>query len=114
LLNAMIPVQSFNIEKLAEAAAVDTSAVVAFMTDNGMEEAAAAASEGISAFEKWCDNFEMDYIRIAQYSSFGFEPLLGFLYGKKVEIQAVRIVLYGMMSRVDKDIIRERLRELYV
>jgi len=114
MLKALIPVEMFDTEKLAEAAAVDVQAVLAFLTENNWEEAAEAAQQSTSEFEKWSDNALMERMKSVQNNTFGVEPLIGFLYGKKVEIQAVRIVLYGILSQVSRDIIKERLRELYV
>lgn len=114
LLKAMIPVKSIDVEKLAEAAAQDVSAVVTFFTDDGMEGAAEAAQSSISEFEKWADNQQMEYIKGVQYNTFGFEPLFGFLYGKKAEVQAVRIALYGILNHIARETIKGRLRELYV
>ncbi len=81
---------------------------------SGHEDGAEAANRSISEFEKWSDNKLMDYVKSAQYKSFGFEPLLAFLYGKKTETQALRIVLYGLLNNIPKNTLRERLRELYV
>lgn len=113
LSNALIPVRHFDVEKLAEAASQDVSAVLSFLNDNNMEEAANAAQLSISEFEKWSDNEQMEFIRTIQNNTFGFEPLFGFLYGKRTEIQDVRIVLYGQLNQIAKDVIKERLRELY-
>lgn len=114
MLKALIPVSGFDVEKLAEAASVDMQAVLTFLTENNMGEAAEAAQQGISEFEKWSDNALTECMKTRKNNTFGVEPLIGFLYGKKVEIQAVRIVLYGILSQVSRDVIKERLRDLYV
>jgi len=56
----------------------------------------------------------MEYVKDAKNRSFGFEPLMAFLFGKKAEIQAVRIVLYGLLNHIPKNVLKERLREMYV
>lgn len=111
---ALVPVKRFDTEKLAAAAAADRQAVLAFLTENSLEDAVEAAQKSFSEFEKWSDNRLTECMKSVQNNTFGVEPLIGFLYGKKLEIQAVRIVLYGLLSQVPKDIIKERLRDLYV
>jgi V/A-type H+-transporting ATPase subunit C len=111
---AMLPSAGVNADALEEAAAQDVQAVIAALSADGFEDGAEAAQKSMRDFEKWSDNKLMDYVRAAQYNTFGFEPLLAFLFGKKTEIQAVRIVLYGLLNRVPKEILKERLRDMYV
>lgn len=111
---AMLSTNETNTEALVEAAASgDTGAVVAVFTANGFEGGAEAANQSVSDFEKWADNMLMDYVREAKMGTFGFEPLMGYLFGKKAEVQALRIVLYGLLNNVPKDTLKGRLRDLY-
>ncbi len=101
-------------DALLAAAAQDEAAVLNVFTESGYEDAAEAAKRSISEFEKWTDNALMDYIKSAKNSCFGFEPLVAYLFGKKAELQAVRIVLYGLLNEVPRNILKERLRDMYV
>ena len=56
----------------------------------------------------------MEYIKKAKLLCFGFEPILAFLIGKEYELQAVRIILSGKINGVPVEIIKERLRDMYV
>lgn len=114
LEEAMTPSGRIQAGRLAAAAAESVDAALEFITECGYTDAAEAARESMSAFEKWCDNQRMEYIRGYKNNSFGFEPVLAFLIGKQVEIQAVRMIVSGKENRVPAEIIRERLRELYV
>ncbi len=101
-------------DALAGASAQGRAAVLAVFTEYGYAGAVQAAEQSMSEFEKWSDNMLMDYVKNAKNSSFGFEPLLAFLFGKKAEIQAARIVLYGLLNHIPKNVLKERLREMYV
>ena len=68
----------------------------------------------VGAFERWCDNKKLAYAKKAKAQSFGFQPILAFLVGKSFEIQAVRIILSCKANGVEEQIIRERLRDMYV
>ena len=56
----------------------------------------------------------MEYIKKAKMKSFGFEPILAFLIGKEFELQTIRIILSGKQNNIPAEIIRERLRDLYI
>lgn len=68
----------------------------------------------MSYFEKLTDNYIMDYIKKAKYVSFGIEPLLGYIMAKENEIKTVRIIMVGKLNNVAPEVIRERLRDVYV
>ncbi|MDL2237522.1 V-type ATPase subunit [Christensenellaceae bacterium OttesenSCG-928-K19] len=112
--NAILPMKQMDTEPMVEAAAQGISAVYDWMGSNGYQEAAEAAQRSISEFEKWSDNRLMEFIQSVKNNTFGFEPLLAFLFGKKAEIQSVRIVLYGLLNHIPKETIKERLRDMYV
>lgn len=111
---SMLPGGEIDADILAAAAAQGTAAVLAVLSENGYGDAAQAAERPMSDFEKWADNALMEYVKDAKNRSFGFEPLMAFLFGKKAEIQAVRIVLYGLLNHIPKNVLKERLREMYV
>lgn len=83
-------------------------------------EAAAAAGQvavqgdGLTRFEKACDDAVNAYMQKAKYVSFGEQPLLGYLSAKDNEFTAVRIILTGRLADLPADVIRERLRNAYV
>ena len=114
LKNAMIPSAKIREEELAQAAAKGTEQVLAALEESGYADAASAARESMSAVEKWCDNQRMEYLKDYKNNSFGVEPILAFLIGKQSEIQAVRMIVSGKENRIPEELIRERLRELYV
>lgn len=67
-----------------------------------------------SAFEKFVDD---RLIRMAKESckraSEGMEPLLGYYLGTEAEKKVIHIIAGGIRTGSDREIIRERLREIY-
>ncbi|MDY3928974.1 MAG: V-type ATPase subunit [Clostridia bacterium] len=112
--DALIRSDGFNPDKLVEAALSSLQAVIDAIASYGYADAADCLKESFSAFEKWCDNQKIRYIKKAKLKNFGFEPILGFLIGKEFELQTVRIILSGKANNVPVQIIKERLRDLYV
>ena len=112
--NAVIFTQGVNVGKLIDAALVNVQELAEAFSKNGYPRAADALLVDFAEFEKWCDNYKINFIKKAKNKFFGFEPIMAFLIGKEYELQALRIILSGKNNDVDVDIIRERLRELYV
>lgn len=68
----------------------------------------------LNLFEKLSDNFIMNYVKNSKYISFGPEPLMTFIFAKETEIKAIRIIMVGKLNNVSPEVIRERLRDIYV
>lgn len=68
----------------------------------------------LNMLEKLSDNFIMEYIKKAKYVSFGPEPVIAYIYAKESEIKAVRMIMVGKFNNISPEVIRERLRDIYV
>jgi len=68
----------------------------------------------IQVLEKALDDYIMKYIQRAKLVTIGIEPLVAFLFAKETEIKNVRMILTGKVNHLPNDIIRERLRLIYV
>lgn len=67
-----------------------------------------------SLLEKLIDNYIMDIMKEAKMIPFGGEPLLAYIYAKETEIKVVRIIMVGKLNNITGEVIRERLRDIYV
>lgn len=77
-------------------------------------DAVQAIKESPSAFERWCDNVIMEEIKLQKNNHFSVEPLAAFILARESEIKSVRIILSGKLNNLSQDLIRERIREMYV
>lgn len=68
----------------------------------------------LSTIEMLRDNFIMNYIKNAKYISFGIEPLIAYVYAKENEIKAIRIIMVGKLNNIEPEVIKGRLRDIYV
>lgn len=68
----------------------------------------------ISSLEVLYDNFIIDEAKTARRVNFGPEPIIAYIIAKESEIKIIRIIVAGKINNVDIEVIRERLRELYV
>lgn len=71
-------------------------------------------SQRLSEFEKIMDNRLMKLQEPSRSIIFGPEPLFSYLYAKEAEIKALRIIMVSKINQLSPEVIRERLRDLYV
>jgi V/A-type H+-transporting ATPase subunit C len=71
-------------------------------------------SRDLGSIEKYGDNYIIDFIKKSKLTSFGPDPLIAYIIASENEIKALRIILTGKKNEVQPDIIRERLRDVYV
>ena len=56
----------------------------------------------------------MERLKLEKNEHFSIGPVIAYLLAKETEITAVRLILSAKLNDLDSDIIKERLRELYV
>lgn len=71
-------------------------------------------SGSANLLEKLIDNYIMGIMKEAKMIPFGGEPLLAYIYAKETEIKVVRIIMVGKLNNITGEVIRERLRDIYV
>jgi V/A-type H+-transporting ATPase subunit C len=58
-------------------------------------------------FEKMREAFLFNYIRRADFITFGIEPLIAYLYKKESEIRTMRTIFVGMLNNIPPETIKE-------
>lgn len=111
---AMAPCDSLNVNELVKAAQGGTDAVKEYLGGTMYAGGAAALEESPSAFERWCDNRMMETMRPQKYNAFSVGPLVAYLFARQNEIKTVRIILTGKQNGFSDEMIRERVRAMYV
>ena len=72
------------------------------------------ASNSASLLEKLSDNYIMDLMKGAKLATFGPERILSYISATETEIKVIRIIMIGKLNNIAEEVIRERLRDLYV
>ena len=103
-----------NIEKLAKAAGKGVEEVCSYLEQTQYKEAASSLNVSISAFEKWCDDFQIKSLKPQKWEPFTIGPLVAYILARQNEIKAVRMILSAKQNDLDIQMIKERLREMYV
>lgn len=105
---------TINVESLGVAAAKGFDDLVEYLRTTDFRDAADVLGESYVAFEKWCDDRLMQEIRKEKHNNFTVAPIAAYILAKESELKAVGLVLTAKQNKLDENIIRERLRELYV
>lgn len=114
ITRALAPCDTLNVTRLARAAVEGTESICDYLAGTDYAAAVEALAQSTSAFERWCDNMIINFIRPQQFQSFGIGPLAAYIYGRENEIKTVRIILSGKLNALPDASIRERIRDMYV
>ena len=114
ILRAMASCDSLDIEKLAAAAALDFDAIVAYLNLTAYRSAVDAIRSSMSAFEKWCDDYLTGKMRSQKWEPFGIGPIVAYILARESEMKAVRLILSAKQNAISEEIVKERLRSMYV
>lgn len=111
---AIAPCARLDRKKLCESTVKGEKELYAYLETTAYSKGAALLSKSTTAFEKWCDDTVTEISKKAKYIFFGFEPIAAYYFAKTAEIKTVRVILSGKKSGVPAEIIKERVRALYV
>lgn len=114
LNRALAECGTLDIKRLARAAVSGADSLLEYLAVTPYSGAAESIKKSLSAFERWCDNQIIDYIRPQKYNPFGIAPLAAYILARENEIKTVRIILSGKLNGFPDEFIRERLRDMYV
>ena len=114
VLKALTDVGGLNVKELAANSARGFAELAEYLSSTFLAEYVSLAESDFSAFEKQCDDLVTDKIAKAKYKAFGPEPILAYYFAKEAEIKTLHIILAGKMNGLEEDVIRKRVRKLYV
>ncbi len=114
ILRSMARCDSININKLSVAASKSIDEICSYLLTTNYKDSVNAMQESLTTFEKWCDNYIMNKLRSYKSDSFTIGPLVAYIIAKETEIKTVRLILTAKANDINDEVIRERVREMYV
>lgn len=106
--------ETLNVSQLGIAAAKGFDDLCAFLSGTEYEKCVEMLKVSNTAFEKWCDDILMNELKKEKYNQFGLSPIVAYMLACETELKAVGLILTGKQNKLDDNLVRERLRELYV
>ncbi|GAB6169459.1 V-type ATP synthase subunit C [Clostridium carnis] len=88
------------------------STIYSDMAKEGIESY--IATDSANLLEKLSDNYIMNLMKDSKLVTFGPERILSYIYAKETEIKIIRIIMVGKLNNIAEEVIRERLRDIYV
>ncbi|MBQ9514661.1 MAG: V-type ATPase subunit [Ruminococcus sp.] len=114
ITRAMAPCETLDIERLATAASLGYEDVLKYLEDTRYSDAVPAIRVSMSAFEKWCDDRITNEMKPQKWEPFSIGPIVAYLIARENEIKAVRMILSAKLNGLSDEVIKERLRMMYV
>ncbi len=110
---ALAPNRTFDVRRLAAAAATSRDSVYEFLERTGYKTAVEALKDSFSSFEKWCDDYIMSTLMDQKTNIESSGPIVAFYLAKQNEIRTARIIMTAKANGFSEDVISERVRKMY-
>lgn len=111
---ALAQCSTLNTSSLAVAASKGVDEICSYLSSTIYKSAVDALKKSPTAFEKYCDDLLTDKMKSQKWEPFTIGPLIAYIISRENEIKAVRIILSAKLNSLDNEIVKERLREMYV
>lgn len=111
---SLVPCDTLDVRRLAESAALGYDDVMSYIGETRYSGAAEAIGRSMSAFEKWCDDELTKAMQPQKWEPFSVGPVVAYIIARQNELKAVRMILAAKVTGLPEDIIKERLRMMYV
>ncbi len=112
--NSLAACETLNTQLLAKAASKSMEDLYAYLRFTDYAAAVEALKQSPAAFEKWCDDLLMHQLQTQKWEPFSIGPLAAYIVARETEIRAVRLILSAKRNGLDLQIVKERLRDMYV
>lgn len=106
--------EAINVDALAAAGAKGVEEIYNYLEFTDFKEAVDKLKESMSAFEKWFDNKIMELIKSQKSNPFTIAPIFAYVLAKQNEIKSVQVVMTAKKNNLNVELVRERIRDLYV
>lgn len=111
---ALAPCDTLDTERLAVAASLGYEDITKYLNDTAYKGATEALGRSMSAFEKWCDDTLIAEMLSQKWEPFSIGPVVAYILARQSEIKAVRMILSAKVNDLPEEMIKERLRMMYV
>ena len=111
---SLAPCDTLDVKRLAEAASLSYEDIVKYLGETPYRGAVEALGRSMSAFEKWCDDSLTRELQSQKWEPFTVGPVVAYILARQNEIKAVRMILAAKVNGLPEEIIKERLRMMYV
>lgn len=110
----MVECQTLDLDTLKSAATKGLEDIYSYLLSTVYKDAVPYLKDSMVFFEKWYDDTIINLIKKEKSNSFTIAPIIAYVLARQNEIKVLRIIFSGKRNNVSDDMIKERLRCLYV
>ncbi len=114
LKTALANCDTLDIDRLTIAAVKGFNDICKYLETTKYSDSVPFIKESVQSFDFWRDNKVIELIKDEKYNSFSVGPIIAYVLARENEIKVVRIILSGKLHHIDDNLIKERLRMMYV
>lgn len=111
---ALVPCETLSKRELITAAKKGEEELISYLQKTVYSEGARSLKLSYAAFELWCDNEIMQMLKGVKHLSYTVAPVVAYYLARETEIKMVKLILSGKRNSLPEQLIRERMRTLYV
>ena len=111
---SMADCETLDVRRLASAAALGCDEIMSYLGETRYKGAVETLGVSMSAFEKWCDDTLTRATQTQKWEPFTVGPVVAYILARQSEIKAVRMILSAKTGGLSQEMIKERLRMMYV
>ena len=109
----MVPLAKLYFEEAIHPTFEGVDAVSDLLPNTELSPLSDSLKEGLTAFEKKCDELSAQQMTEAKYTAFGPDPLAAYYNAVETETKNVRVILSAKLNGFSAETIRARVREVY-
>ncbi len=114
LNNAFCVCDTLDTDELKKAVLKGKEELVEYIGKTKYSDLCGSILKSTADLERVCDNMIMAFLDDARYVSFGPQPLICYYLARETELKMLRIIASCKNAELGSEVIRERMRELYV
>ncbi len=111
---AIVGCETLDKEKLVKSACENLESIYEYILTTDYAESVLYLKKSAVDFEKWFDDTIMECAKKQKSNSFTIEPLIAYILARKNEIKIAKIICLGKKYGINTDLIKERVRKMYV
>lgn len=111
---ALVPCETLSKQELIVAAKKGEEELISYLQKTVYAEGARALKISYAAYELWCDDEIMKMLKGVKSFAYTVAPVVAYYLARETEIKMVKLILSGKRNSLPEQLIRERMRKLYV
>ncbi|ABX43431.1 V-type ATPase subunit [Lachnoclostridium phytofermentans] len=111
---ALVPCETLSKQEIISIAKKGEEELISYLKKTVYAEGASMLKKSYAAFELWCDNEIMQLLKKVKHLPYTVAPVIAYYLARETEIKMVKLILSGKRNALPEQLIRERMRKLYV